>query len=163
MFNKKPFDFIQQKIQELNTALFFPETGALFNIPNYLVNNIQTDSEGNIWFIISKPAEYIDPLDRKFHCKLDFFKKGTSYYVKVNGTATIFSTQDNIAPSNEMLSIKKCLENKQMIAVKVEIEKADYFVTPTPETRTNAKKSLFMNLFPEWDNMSFSFKTSYSN
>ncbi|MBS1947566.1 MAG: pyridoxamine 5'-phosphate oxidase family protein [Bacteroidetes bacterium] len=164
MSKKNPISFIQQKIQELKTALFFPETGSLLNIPNYLVNNIQVDEAGNIWFIISKPAEYIDLLDKNFHCKLDFFKKGVNHYVKVQGRATIFDKQEEMPFSKDMREIKKCLKNKQMAAVKVEIEQADYFVTPAENDAVSKnKKSFFTNLFPQYNNTSFYFKNSFSN
>jgi general stress protein 26 len=163
MSKKNPIAFIQQKIQELKTALFFPETGSLFNIPNYLVNLAELDEAGNIWFVIHKPAKYIDPLDTKFSCKLDFFKKGMSHYVKVQGKATILTKLAASCPI-EMYEINQFMKRNQMAAIKVEIEQAEFFETPSVQNKMTAKekKSFLINFFPQRENLSPSFKTAYS-
>ena len=130
---------IHQKIQELQSALFFPESNSLMQIPAHVVSSAQTDMEGQLWFVISRPAQYIDQDDSEFPCRLDFFKKGIGFHIKVKGKATLISQFSEIGCLMEAPELKQRMEDNQLVAIKVKIQHADYFETPPPRSNDRAQ------------------------
>ena len=145
-----PTIMIQQKIQELQTALFFPESSTLLNIPVHVVSSAQTDEQGHIWFVISRPAQYIDQDDSEFPCRLDFFKKGIGFHLKVQGKATLISQFSQIGCLLTLApDLKERMENNQLVAIKVEIQHAMYFEAPVQKSNSwveDSRKHL-VNMF----------------
>src|ERR1700720_559397 len=80
---------LREKIQELENALFMSESNALVSLPTHIVRNTEVDAEGNIWFIIPRPTQVIESFSTEMPARLDFFKKGKDFFVKVSGVATI--------------------------------------------------------------------------
>jgi len=67
-------------------------------------------------------------LDEAFLAKLDFFKKGKGFYLKVQGMASIVDDRkemESIAGiSDEM---KEKMDDKNVVAIRVKVQAADYF------------------------------------
>src|ERR1022692_793513 len=141
MSKEMPAMLIQQKIQELQTALFFPESSSLIQIPAHVVSSAQTDEKGLLWFVISRPAQYIDRDDSEFPCRLDFFKKGIGFHIKVKGKATLISQFSEIGCLIETPELKQRMEDNQLVAIKVKIQHADYFETPPPRSINRVQDS----------------------
>ena len=78
---------LKSKIMELQSALFFNESKSIVKLPTHVISDVELDSEGSIWFVIPKPSMHIEAYDKEIPAKLDFFKKGTDFFVKVRGTA----------------------------------------------------------------------------
>ena len=72
---------------ELQSALFFTESKSIVKLPTHVISDIEMDEEGNIWFVIPKPAMHIEAFEKEIPAKLDFFKKGMDFFVKVRGVA----------------------------------------------------------------------------
>ena len=51
-----PGKFLKRKLSELNSALFFAEGDSLFKLPNHLVTEMEINDDGEIRFVIPKPA-----------------------------------------------------------------------------------------------------------
>ena len=148
MKNELPVKLVKQKIEELQTALFFPEASSQTHIPNYVVEAAQTDDQGNIWFMISRPAIYLDLEEGKFPCRLDFFKKGKGFHLKIQGSA-LFVNQYALLPMDMGISnLKQKMESGQAVAVKVMIEHADLFEIPSVTGKGKAQDGV--NLFINW-------------
>lgn len=130
MSKEIPVQFIREKIQELQTALVFPETNALAKVPNYVISAAQTDDTGNIWFIIRRPAVYMEQDEWQFPCRMDFFKKGLNYHMKVYGHACIISNFNEVSCPGMPAGLQQRMEEQQEVAVKVAISYADYFELP---------------------------------
>ena len=81
--------FFSEKIKELENALFMSESRTLVNLPTHIVSNTEVDEEGNIWFIIPRPTQVIESFSNDMPARLDFFKKGKEFFLKVSGVATI--------------------------------------------------------------------------
>src|SRR3977135_2659643 len=96
MITVLPLSFIQHKIEELRNALFFSTTQSLLKIPTHIVNVLKVDELGQIWFAIPKPAQHIHEFDNSFAAKLDFFKKGKDFYLKLLGKAFIVNDPEEI-------------------------------------------------------------------
>ena len=133
---------IQEKIQDLQTALFFPETSQQIQMPNYVVDSAKADEEGNVWFIISRPVQYIEQEELKFPCKLDFFKKGKPFHLKLQGKACLYSNFYKFNFPFPIADLKERMENKQSIVVKMEIEYADYFEIPPIHESKSSQDSI---------------------
>ena len=71
-----PGKLLKRKLAELNSALFFAEGDSLFKLPNHLVTEMEINDDGEIRFVIPKPAQDIEAFDKEFPVRLEFFKKG---------------------------------------------------------------------------------------
>jgi general stress protein 26 len=123
-----PLPFIQQKINELQTALFSAISNTVLKIPSHVITATETDAEGRIWFAVPKPLQSVEEFDKEFPAKLDFFRKGMEFYLKVEGKASIMSSSDELKNAVHIIEkLKEKLNFKQILIIQVQIQKADYF------------------------------------
>jgi hypothetical protein len=122
-----PITFIEEKIKDLENALFFSMSDAVLKIPTCVVKILETDDLGQLWFQISKPAQSIHAFDRMFPVELDFFRKGRDYYLKIFGKAFLVDDPEEINAAeclNE--STKQKARNNDSLLVRVQISQAEY-------------------------------------
>ena len=141
MNKELPVQFIREKIQELQTALVFPETNAIVKVPNYVISAAQTDELGNIWFTIGRPALYMEQDEWQFPCRMDFFKKGIGYHMKVYGNASIISHFNEVSCPGMPASLQQHMEDKLEVVIKVELRYADYFELQTIQPENTVQDS----------------------
>ncbi len=127
MTTNLPVTFLQEKIRTLQSALFVTESASLIKLPTHVVQVADMDEAGNIWFVIPKPAHLIEAFDPEIPAKLDFFKKGTGFYLKIGGTATLVNDEEEIMATGLFQHLEGQFEKQQVIAVKIKVEAADYF------------------------------------
>jgi hypothetical protein len=132
---------LKSKIMELQSALFFTESKSIVKLPTHVISDVELDSEGQIWFVIPKPARHIEAYDKEIPAKLDFFKKGLDFFIKVRGIAFL-QTDLEAANKNADLSaeMKKKMNDEAVIAVKVAIQDFD-LVDNTPKPTQNWLKA----------------------
>src|SRR5580704_18132278 len=130
-------EILKSRIMELQSALFFTESSSIVKLPTHVVSDVELDNEGQIWFVIPKPAMHIEAFEKEIPAKLDFFKKGKDFFVKVRGVAFL-QTEQAEANRNEALSadFKQKMNNDEVIAVKVKIQDSE-LVDNTPQPRQN--------------------------
>jgi general stress protein 26 len=116
---------LREKIKELENALFMSESNALVSLPTHIVRVSEVDEEGNIWFIIPKPTQVIESFSKEMPAKLDFFKKGSSFFLKISGIASIVWTAREMKEANLSKEFISSLK-KGNVAVKVKVEFSDY-------------------------------------
>jgi general stress protein 26 len=133
--------FIQEKVKDLENALFFSMSDAVLKIPSCLVKVLEADELGQLWFMVPKPTQFIHAFDRSFPVRLDFFRKGRDYYLKISGQAFLVNDPEEIN-SVECLDeqIKKQARENKSVLIKVKIQHADY-VENAP-VKTSAKTIL---------------------
>jgi hypothetical protein len=121
-----PIKFLQEKILDLQSALFVPDINSELTLPTHVVTSAVADEEGNIWFVIPRPSQHIESFQKEFPAKLDFFKKGKGFYLKIQGKAFIVEEAKDASHciSDEA---NKRIEEKKAVAIKVQIQMADYF------------------------------------
>lgn len=131
---------VKSKILELNSALFFSESSSLIKLPTHVVSEIEMDEEGQIWFVVPRPVQHIEAFDKKFATKLDFFKKGLEFFVKVTGVGEIVTDQSEFLAHPELSAeMKERMMNDKVIVIKVAVaEKTLIDNSPKP-----AQKSWF--------------------
>src|SRR6478735_2118336 len=127
MFGYLPIAFVEKKVRDLESALFFSMSDAVLKFPSCVVKLLEADELGQLWFLIPKPSQLIQAFDKTFPVKLDFSRKGREYYMKINGTA--FLVQDpeeinHVECLNEQIR-KQAFVGEAML-VKVKMLHAEY-------------------------------------
>ena len=126
---------LRGKIQELENALFMSESNALVSLPTHIVRVSEVDEEGNVWFIIPKPTQVVESFSKEMPAKLDFFKKGTSFFLKISGVASIVWTAKEMKEANLSEEFSGSLK-KGNVAVKVKVELTEY-IEKAPKATSN--------------------------
>jgi hypothetical protein len=124
---------LKSKIMDLQSALFFTESVSIVKLPTHVISDVEVDEEGNIWFVIPKPTMHIEAFEKEIPAKLDFFKKGMDFFVKVRGVATLLTETDEIM-SDPALSaeMRERMKDTNVIGVKVKVVDSD-LVDNTPK------------------------------
>ncbi|HXB93601.1 MAG TPA: hypothetical protein VNU70_00540 [Puia sp.] len=117
---------LKSRIMELQSALFFTESKSIVKLPTHVISDVELDNEGQVWFVIPKPSMHIEAYDSEIPAKLDFFKKGKDFFVKIRGVAYLQADAGE-ANANSSLSaeLRQRMMDEAVIAVKVKIEDAD--------------------------------------
>lgn len=123
---------LKSKIMELQSALFFTESNSIVKLPTHVISDVELDEEGSIWFVIPKPAMHIEAYDKEIPAKLDFFKKGTDFFVKVRGTAFL-QAEPTEALSDDM---RQRMGDAEVIVVKVQVQESE-LVDNSPKPSQN--------------------------
>ena len=122
-----PGKLLKRKLSELSSALFFAEGDSLFKLQNHLITDMIINNDGEIWFVIPKPAQEIEAFDKEFPVRLEFFKKGIPFRLKVQGKGSIIGDRAEMeqwsATSEPML---EKVQHEAVIIVKVAVQFVDY-------------------------------------
>jgi general stress protein 26 len=118
--------FLREKVQELENALFMSESKTLVNLPTHIIRTSAVDEEGNIWFIIPRPTQVVESFSKEMPAKLDFFKKGKDFFLKVTGVATIIWSADESQSMDIPEELSCSFEKQNVVAVKVKVEISEY-------------------------------------
>jgi hypothetical protein len=128
---------LKSKIMELQSALFFTESASILKLPTHVISDVEMDEEGQIWFVIPRPMQQIEAFEKEIPAKLDFFKKGKDFFVKITGTAFLIADsgemKNNPALSMEM---REKMNDERLIGVKVTIQKTE-FIDNSPKPSQN--------------------------
>lgn len=127
---------LKSKITELQSALFFTESKSIVKLPTHVISEVEMDSEGAIWFVIPKPAMHIEAYDREIPAKLDFFKKGMDFFVKIRGIAYLQADAVEASHAGLSAAMHQRMSDETVILVKVKIEDAD-LVNNSPKAAQN--------------------------
>jgi hypothetical protein len=150
-----PLTFIEEKVRDLENALFFSMSDAVLKIPACVVKVLETDQLGNIWFMIPKPSQFIHAFDKSFPVELDFFRKERNYYLKIFGRAFLVNDPEEIN-SVECLTehTKEQARKNETILVSVKISCAEY--SEKAPVKVSAKTLVYQvkNKIYQWFQMS---------
>jgi general stress protein 26 len=136
MIRDLSIEFLTTKIKELENALFMSESNALVSLPTHIINVSEVDEDGNIWFIIPKPTQVIESFSKEMPAKLDFFKKGKEFFVKVAGVASIAWSIEDMKCPKLAKQFSGSFEKDNVVAVKVKVEYSEY-TEKTPKPNSN--------------------------
>lgn len=139
--------FLQEKIQDLKNALFFPQNTSLLRIATTIISVLKVDELGQMWFFIPKPQQAIQEFDKEFPARLEFFRKGKSFFLHVAGKAFIVTDPEEI---NSLVhdDIRE-LAGNDLVLIKVRMMKADYFESPDAAHHSGWFRDL-RNQFHSW-------------
>ncbi|MES2328872.1 MAG: hypothetical protein V4539_04665 [Bacteroidota bacterium] len=128
-------DFITSKITELGTAVFHSHSNSVLNLNPTVIRTLKIDENGNIWFMVNKPAQIVTEFEKQFPVALNYYKKGTPFFVNVFGIARIINDPEELqcaALDNDI----EIFEEKLLLSVK--ITNVNYY-----EKEADVKKSWF--------------------
>ncbi len=139
MLNHSNLLFLQGKIQDLGTALFFSLNSSLLKMPTSVVRILKVDELGQVWFSVPRPSQALHEFDRDFPTRLEFFRKGRSFYLHITGRAFIINDPEEVngVMANGILQGAA----DQFVLIRVKMLKGEYFES-LPDTRRNVWRDL---------------------
>jgi len=150
------FNFITEKIKQIQVALFKSEINSELLLHNNIIRVLKADDDGYLWFFTSCIGKQAKSINRTIYAYLDFHKKGTDRRLRVNGPATLIDDEDDafISISNYSKSVEGSL-----VLVRMKIMQAEYFEGHLPENLSWKNKifSTINNLFFDGDHKIYDF------
>lgn len=126
--------FLQNKIQEIGSAIFFNLSDSVLKLPTSIVSTLAVDDYGYVWFFVKKPNQKIQEFEKEFPVRLDFFKKGIEYFLQVSGKGWVVTDPEEVNTIQQVVSAIK--PGTDAVLVKVKMLKADYYETQTRTTQS---------------------------
>ena len=133
-------NFLQERIEEIGSAIFYNESEAVLKLPTSIVSTIKVDDFGFVWFFVQKPKQQLSEFEQEFPVKLDFYKKGLGYFLQVMGKGFVVTDPEEMNSFVDLPEEHKKLASGTMALVKVKIQEAKYY-----ETRSAHKMSWWQN------------------
>lgn len=137
MNTQNQISFITQKISQLQTALLHIHSNSILKLPTSVVETLHVDELGCIWVAINKPTQYVHEFDRSFHVGLNFYRKGTPFYLNIYGIARVVIDPEEMNQVPAEMQSK--LSNRLLLCVR--ILEANYYETQPRQE---------MNLLQKW-------------
>jgi general stress protein 26 len=134
MISETHLPFLQEKISDLRSALFFSLSNAVLKMPTTIVTALKVDEVGQVWFFVNRPMQHIQEFDKEFPARLEFFKKGKNFHLKIMGKACIVNDPEEL---NGLVNVSEDIKTKamsQLVLVKVKIQSAEYMENTPVET-----------------------------
>jgi len=128
---------LRSKIMELQSALFFTESASIVKLPTHVISDVELDAEGQIWFVIPRPVQHLEAFEKEIPAKLDFFKKGKDFFIKISGTAFLIADTAEVK-NNAGLSagMREKMSDEKLLAIRVVVQKTEW-VDNTPKPSQN--------------------------
>lgn len=136
MATNQQLNFLQEKIQEIGSAIFFNLSDSVLRFPTSIVSTLKVDDYGFVWFLIQKPIQNLTEFEMEFPVRLDFFRKGKNYFLQVSGKAWVVNDPEEINTLEILPAEAMQPAMNEMVLVKVKIMKADYYETKTSTNTT---------------------------
>lgn len=127
MLNDIHVGFLRDRIHEIGSALFFNTGNADFKLPTTIVNVLKVDEEGNLWFFLHNPDLFIEEGDKEFPARLDFYRKGKPFFLKVSGEALVITDVNEISELACGMPELQIPSFVRVMLVKVRVEHASCF------------------------------------
>lgn len=134
-------NFLQEKIQDIGSAIFFNLSESVLKLPTSLVSTLKVDEYGFVWFFVQKPRQELKEFEAEFPVRLDFFRKGSGSFLQVNGKGWVVHDPEEMNSLVTLPEDAKRLAMQEMVLVKVKIMRAEYY-----ETKTNTRQSWWQSM-----------------
>ena len=110
------YKIVREKIGVMQSAIMYTLSNSLIKLPNSIVTLLEVDEEGQIWFQCKAPMSHAYQYEESFPVKLHFFQQGCTYFVDVNGSATIISHDfDRNDKQNKLLTLKMDVAHSECV------------------------------------------------
>lgn len=134
--------FLQEKIQEIKSAILFNLSDSVLKFPTTIVSTVKVDDFGYVWFFVNKPKQDIREFETEFPVRLDYFKKGKECFLQIMGKAWVITDPEEL---NSFMNLNEEIAgelSEDMVLVKVKMMKADYQERPN-----RASNGIWANTF----------------
>ena len=148
MATNQQLNFLQEKIRQIGSAIFFNLSDSVLKLPTSIVSTLRVDDYGFVWFFIQKPKQNLKEFETEFPVRLDFFKKGTRYFLQVTGKGWVVSDPEEMNMLESFTDDAKRMAMGEMVLVKVKIQKADYYESKSSERHSWWQNAV--NAFVAW-------------
>lgn len=125
MLNHSDLQFLQHKIQDLRSALFYSQNSSLLKISTTIVSILKVDDLGQVWFFVPRPSQALHEFDREFPARLQFFRKGRRFFLHITGKAFIVNDTEEI--NSLVYDDIREKATDHLVLIRVKMLKADYF------------------------------------
>ncbi len=88
--------FINDKIKQLETAILYSDSSSVLKLPSAIVYARHIDEAGCVWLAMSKPLQYVHEFDKSFHSTLNFYRKGSPFFLNILGMARVVIDPEEI-------------------------------------------------------------------
>lgn len=129
MDTNQQLTFLQERIEEIGSAIFYNLSDAVLKLPTSIVSSVKVDDYGFVWFAVQKPSQKLTEFEQEFPVKMDFYKKGKGYFLQVTGKGFVVSDPEEMNGLEELVSEHKGILKGSTALVKVKIQKAEYYET----------------------------------
>jgi hypothetical protein len=140
MATNQQLNFLQEKIREIGSAIFFNLSDSVLKLPTSIVSTLKVDEYGYVWFFVQKPKQSLKEFEPEFPVRLDFFRKGTGYFLQVIGKGWVITDPEDMNSFVSLPEEIKQVSQNDAVLVKVKIMKADYY-----ETKSSNRNSWWHN------------------
>jgi hypothetical protein len=139
-----PVRFLAEKIRGMTKAIFRADSYARLTLPNNVIDTLEADDEGNIWFFTSCNDNHTKYSEKEFYAYLEYYQKGCDERLLISGLAYI---QD--AGSIPDRFKERCKDiNNTTFMIRLKVMKAEYqYVPKKSDTWKERAKNAFRNLF----------------
>jgi hypothetical protein len=131
MATNQQLNFLQQKIRDIGSAIFFNLSDSVLKLPTSIVTTLSVDDYGYVWFLVQKPKQSLKEFEAEFPVRLDFFRKGSDCFLQVNGKGWVVTDPEEVNSFVALPEEARQLAMNEMVLVKVKITKAEYYETRT--------------------------------
>jgi len=118
--------FLQQRIQEIGSALFYSLSSAVLKFPTTIVNTLKVDETGNIWFFINRPEQQLTEFDWEFPAKMQFYRKGKTYFLQIAGKACIVNDPEEVNSLQGLPEETRIKAFHDMVLIRLRINVVQY-------------------------------------
>lgn len=119
--------FVRERVKEIRSALFFHEGGTAFIFTATIISALDLDTEGNICFFITRPDYQMVMEDLHFPGRLDFFRKGKPFFLKVSGMASMITDEQENNNYLRRYGISGRKEIVPLLLVKLKVDHVEYY------------------------------------
>lgn len=148
MVTNNQLHFLQGKIQEIGSAIFFNLSDSVLKLPTSIVTTLKVDEYGFVWFFVQKPRQCLREFETEFPARLDFFRKGKNCFLQVMGKAWVVTDPEEMNAFVTLPEEVKAIALHDMVLVKVKMLRAEYHQTQTPTQ--NSWWQGAVNTFTTW-------------
>jgi len=141
MATNQQLSFLQEKIREIGSALFFNLSESVLKLPTSIVSTLKVDDYGFVWFFVQRPRQDLKEFEPEIPARLDFFKKGKDCFLQVSGKGWVVTDPEEINSFITLPEDAKKLAMNEMVLVKVKMMRAEYY-----EPRTVNRNSWWYNM-----------------
>jgi hypothetical protein len=138
--------FLKEKISDIKVALFRSELNPELQLPNNIIQTLNVEDDGTVWFFTSCNGNHVKNIDTPFYAYLSYQKKGSGCRLQVSGKASIVKNDDE-----GILSMHDYSKGSygRLVLVKMKIMQAEFFENKPFENISWAGKirNSFANLF----------------
>jgi general stress protein 26 len=151
MIRYLPLSFVEEKVRDLENALFFSTSDAVLKMPACVVKILQVDEFGQLWFSVPRPTQFIYAFEKTFPVKLDFFRKGRDHFLKILGKAFIVNDPEDINAIEGLSEFVKIKARKnELVILRVKITHADYAEKNPAKISGRLLLNQIKMLFQQW-------------